>query len=358
MTLHLEVYKENILLVPTAISATFIAIVFLVVASSTQAQTTIPQKKSSYGAELQGFNYTYPVHTFDFTSQGKKIQMAYVDVAPSKTSKPNNRTAVLLHGKLFCADTWSDTIKFLSNSGFRVIAPDQVGFCKSTKPESYQYSFQQLASNTHALLQNLGITRSTMVGHSMGGMLAIRYSLMYPETTEQLALINPIGLEDWKALGVPYVDIDTYYAEELTTTAQGLKQYHSRVDLDGGWRPEFDRLIEMQSGMYNGPGLPLVARNAALISDMVYSQPVFYELEKLQTPTVLLMGLKDRTAITNGAPPAVRARLGNYKVLGKAAVARIPAAKLVEFDDLAHSPHLQAPERFYPALLQALNQPK
>ena len=161
-----------------------------------------------YGAELEGFEYNYPVHTFAFSSQGEKMHMAYLDVAPSKTSKPNNRTAVLLHGKNFCAGTWESTIKALSDDGYRVIAPDQIGFCKSTKPGDYQYSFQQLASNTRALLQSLGIARSVVIGHSMGGMLATRYSLMYPEAVERLALVNPIGLEDWKALGVPYSTID------------------------------------------------------------------------------------------------------------------------------------------------------
>ena len=51
------------------------------------------------------------------------------------------------------AGTWDGTIRALSASGYRVIAPDQIGFCKSTKPEHYQYTFQQLADNTHALLK-------------------------------------------------------------------------------------------------------------------------------------------------------------------------------------------------------------
>jgi pimeloyl-ACP methyl ester carboxylesterase len=70
--------------------------------------------------------------------------MTFMDVAPDK---PNGRTVVLLHGKNFCAATWEATIKTLVDVGYRVIAPDQIGFCKSTKPEHYQYSFQQLADN-------------------------------------------------------------------------------------------------------------------------------------------------------------------------------------------------------------------
>ncbi|VVN99881.1 alpha/beta fold hydrolase [Pseudomonas fluorescens] len=329
------------------------ACVFLVGAISTfQAKAASPAHGPAYGQNLEGFNYTYSVKEFEFTSQGQRLTMAYMDVLPDK---PNNRTIVLLHGKLFCADTWRATIKSLSDSGFRVIAPDQIGFCKSSKPERYQYSFQQLSSNTRALLDNLKINDSIVMGHSMGGMLAIRYGLMYPQATTQLLLINPLGLEDWKAHGVPYVNIDTHYKEELTTNKADLKEYQRIVHYNGEWRPEFDRWVDMLTGMYKGDGLPLVARNAALTSDMIFNQPVFYEFEQLKVPTVLFVGLKDKTAITNGAPPQVLSQLANYSALGKAATARIPQAKLIEFEDLAHSPHLQQPERFNKTLLSIIN---
>src|ERR1700733_10390534 len=94
-----------------------------------------------YGPELQGFEYPYPVAHFNFPSQRQTLQMAFMDVQPKN---PNGRTAVLMHGKNFCAATWRTTIDALTDAGYRVIAPDQIGFCKSTKPERYQYSFQQL----------------------------------------------------------------------------------------------------------------------------------------------------------------------------------------------------------------------
>src|SRR6201991_4253341 len=129
-------------------------------------------------------------------SQGESLHMAYMDVAPADPAHANGRTAVLLHGKNFCGATWVETIHRLSDAGYRVIAPDQIGFCKSSKPERYQFSFDQLAANTHALLQALGIGRAIVVGHSMGGMLAARYALMYPDGVDRLVLINPLGLED------------------------------------------------------------------------------------------------------------------------------------------------------------------
>jgi pimeloyl-ACP methyl ester carboxylesterase len=161
------------------------------------------EDRHSYGPELEGFSYPYPVIRFRFNSQGSEMSMAYMDVRPDK---PNGRTIVLLHGRNFCAATWEQTIKVLTEDGFRVIAPDQIGFCKSSKPTGYQFSIQSLATNTHALLSSLGIARPTIVGHSFGGMTAIRYALMFPADVEKLVLVNPIGLEDWQALGVPYTD--------------------------------------------------------------------------------------------------------------------------------------------------------
>jgi len=154
-----------------------------------------------YGPELQGFVYPHPLQHFSFTSQGEPLEMAYMDVAAK--GQPNGRTALLMHGKNFCGATWETTIHVLSEAGYRVVVPDQIGFCASSKPEHYQYSFQQLAANTAALLTQLGIAHAIVVGHSTGGMLATRYALMYPGAVDQLVLVNPIGLEDWKALGVP-----------------------------------------------------------------------------------------------------------------------------------------------------------
>jgi len=57
-----------------------------------------------YGPELEGFDYPFPVQHFIFTSQRQPLQMAYLDVKPDR---PNGQTAVLLHGKNFCAATWS-----------------------------------------------------------------------------------------------------------------------------------------------------------------------------------------------------------------------------------------------------------
>ncbi len=155
----------------------------------------------------------------------------------------------------------------------------------------------------------MGIQKATLLGHSTGGMLATRYALQYPDQVEQLALVNPIGLEDWKALGVPYLTVDQWYERELKVTAQGIHDYQRSTYYDGRWKPEFDRWVNMYAGLAKGPGKTAVAWNSALIYDMIFTQPVYYEFKDLKVPTLLLIGTSDTTAINkNIAPPEVKAK--------------------------------------------------
>ncbi|CAN4278261.1 alpha/beta hydrolase [Pseudoxanthomonas sp. LjRoot125] len=326
-----------------------LAIAAMSLAGASVAQTASPAR---YGARLEGFAYPHTVKTYAFTSQDQPLEMAYLDVAPPT---PNGRTLVLLHGKNFCAATWDATIAALTDAGYRVIAPDQIGFCKSSKPQRYQYSFAQLAGNTRGLLEQLGIERATVVGHSMGGMLAARFALQYPQATERLVLVNPIGLEDWKAEGVPWRSIDAWHAREKKTTFDSIRDYQRTVYYGGDWKPAYEQWVQMLGGMYAGEGREAVAWSQALTSDMVFNQPVVYELPQITAPTTLLIGQKDRTAIGKDlAPPEIAKTLGNYPALGKRTAAAIPGATLVEFNDLGHSPQVEAPARFNAALLSAL----
>lgn len=307
-----------------------------------------------YDARLSGFDYPHPVRLFPLASQGQALEMAYMDVAPQGTA--NGRTAVLLHGKNFCAATWRDTISALAGAGYRVIAPDQIGFCKSSKPRGYQFSFNQLAANTDALLQSLGIEKATIIGHSIGGMLAARYAIQYPARTERLVLVNPIGLEDWQAKGVPYASIDTLYEGELKTSFDSIKAYQQRMYYNGEWKPAYDEWVSMLAGMYAGRDKKIVAWNQAQTSDMLFSQPVVYELNRIAAPTLLLIGGRDRTAPgSNRAPEKLAAQLGNYPMLARRAAVAIPDAKLVMFRELGHSPQIEAPDVFHKALLAGLN---
>jgi len=306
----------------------------------------------SYGPELEGFQYPHPTRQYRFKSQGVDLQMTYMDVKPAKA---NGKTVVLMHGKNFCGATWEGTTRELTNAGYRVVAPDQIGFCKSTKPAHYQYSFQQLAENTRNLLASIGVSKAIVLGHSTGGMLATRYALMYPESTEQLVMINPIGLEDWKNLGVPSLGVDKWYQRELKTSAERVRDYERSTYYNGQWKPEYEVWVQMLVGMYRGKGKEQVAWNSALIYDMIYTQPVVYEFPLIKVPTFLLMGLKDTTAIgKDAAPEAVRPKLGNYPVLAEQTRKAIPGSVLVTFPEMGHAPQMQDPAQFHKALLKGL----
>jgi pimeloyl-ACP methyl ester carboxylesterase len=216
-----------------------------------------------------------------------------------------------------------------------------------------------LAENTRALLESLGVKQATILGHSTGGMLAVRYGLMYPQQVEQLALVNPIGLEDWKALGVPPLGVDKWYERELQTSADRIRNYERSTYYVNQWKPEYEQWVQMLAGMYRGPGRHLVAWNSALLYDMIYTQPVVYEFPLLKMPVLLLIGEKDNTAIgKDAAPQELRGQLGNYAVLGKRAAQQIPKATLVEFPELGHAPQMQDPAAFHEALLKGLQAAK
>ena len=312
--------------------------------------SAIAAESPTYGMQLEGFDYPHPLKHFNFKSQGQDVQMGYMDV-PAK-GQANGRSVVLMHGKNFCAATWETTLQAFSQAGYRVIAPDQIGFCTSSKPGYYQYSFQQLADNTHALLEHLGVKQAIILGHSTGGMLATRYALMYPQQVERLAMVNPIGLEDWKALGVPYRTVDQWYARELKLDAEGVRNYERKTYYAGRWKPEYERWVQMLVGLNKGPGHERVAWNSALIYDMIFTQPVYHEFKDLKMPTLLLIGDKDSTAIGSDiASDEVKARLGKYQELGPQAAKMIPKGELVTFEGLGHAPQIEEPERFHQALI-------
>ncbi|KAJ4347444.1 hypothetical protein N0V95_005446 [Ascochyta clinopodiicola] len=325
-----------------------IACLLTLLVSTVFGQSVIPPSTWNY-------TYPWPVKYHNLTSQRLNLSMAYMDVAP--TSYATNKTIVLLHGKNFCGATWEDTARRLSTRGYRVIVPDQIGFCKSSKPPSYQFTLQQLALNTNSLLQSLGITKAYILGHSMGGMLATRFALMYPNVTSHLILTNPIGLEDWKALGVPWRPIDLLYQDELKTNYTSIRNYQQATYYVNTWKPEYDVWVNMLVSLYRLPGENTTfAYNMALTTDAVLTQPIAYEFGLVKAKSLLLIGTKDNTAIGKAwSPPDVQVKLGNYSILGKKTAAEIPGAELVEFADLGHSPQVQDSGRYHQALFEWLD---
>ncbi len=323
----------------------FLLLFFLLFAAVPGLAQTPP---SAFNATLDGYSYPFPVQVLPLKLEGQNLRMAYMDVAP--TAKANGRTVVLLHGKNFFGAYWRETIKALTAAGFRVVVPDQIGFGKSDKPDLH-YSFHQLAHNTKYLLDTLGVRRAVVVGHSMGGMLATRFALMYPEATEKLVLENPIGLEDYR-VGVPFQPIAQAEATERKSTEESIRKYHATY-YPNGYPKAHDEWLLPLAAQTRHPDFVKVARANALTFDMIYQQPVSYEFSWVAVPTLLIIGQADRTVVGKGLikDPKVLAKMGQYPALGQRTAAAIKGSKLVPLPGVGHIPHLEATPQFLAALL-------
>ncbi|MFP3598048.1 alpha/beta fold hydrolase [Chryseobacterium sp. SIMBA_029] len=298
-------------------------------------------------AVLSNYQYPYEVHFIDLQSQDNNLKMAYMDVHPQNS---NGKTIMLLHGKNFNGAYWERTAKDLSDKGFRVIIPDQIGFGKSSKPHNYQFSFSQLAENTKAILDQLKIDKTIVLGHSMGGMVAVRFTLLYPDRVQKLILENPIGLEDYKTFA-SYQTIDQAYQSELKNTADTYKKYQMKFYYDNKWKDEYQPWLDLIAGWTLHKDYPQVAWDAALTSDMIYNQPVCYEFKNIKVPTLLIIGTRDRTAIgKDRAPKELQSKMGQYQELGKKTQKEISGSKLIEIENVGHLPHIEVYSMFFDAL--------
>src|SRR5689334_10659202 len=99
---------------------------------------------------------------------------------------------LLLHGIAGSRDTWAPLIPALSDE-FTVIAPDMLGHGSSAKPRG-DYSLGAYASGARDLLLALGHESATVVGHSLGGWVAMQFAYQFPQHTERLALVSSGGL--------------------------------------------------------------------------------------------------------------------------------------------------------------------
>lgn len=300
-------------------------------------------------AFAQTIDYPYPVRFLTLNIELQSVKMAYMDV---RAAKPNGKTVVLLHGKNFNGFYWKNVVAFLIENGYRIIVPDQVGWGKSDKPNLH-YSFHMLAANTKKLLDTLGITNVSVIGHSMGGMLATRFAMMYPQTVAQLIYENPIGLEDYKTF-VPYQSIDVQYANEAKANYESIKKYQQSYYPE--WKPEYEAYIAAQYEALQIPDFKQATWASAVTYQMIYEQPVVYEFKNIMQPALIIIGQADRTIVGKAllAKEAAAAH-GNYPQLGRWLQGQIKGSLLVELEGVGHIPHIQTPEDFKKQVLAFLN---
>ena len=183
--------------------------------------------------------YPHPTTYLPLTLYGQDVRMAFMDVQPAGT--PNGHTIVLFHGNNFAGFYFGGIIEALRKEGFRVVAPDQIGYGRSSKP-IIPYNLNDMARNTRQILQSLKIGRAMVIGHSMGGMLATRFATQYPEIVERLVLYNPIGLVDQRFTR-PAGSVDEAYRQTLAATYPSVKAALMRYVAhdESKWTPEFEQ---------------------------------------------------------------------------------------------------------------------
>jgi pimeloyl-ACP methyl ester carboxylesterase len=283
--------------------------------------------------------YPYPVSFLPLTLYGQDVRMAYMDVPPA--GRPNGRTVVLFHGMNFGGFYFSGPIELLRNEGFRVVVPDQIGFGRSSKP-IIPYNFHDMARNTQKLLQSLGIARVSIVGHSMGGMLAARFAASYPDLVERAVLYDPIGLTDPR-YQTPWPSADDAYKATMAQTHdqlyQGFYATIQRYFPPGAWKPEYEKYARILYAPTLSSDWPRLAMVRAIYRQITYLDPVVYDWPKIQAKTLVLGGDKDGS---------------NFPELARHIADTIPGAQLVLIPNVGHVPHLQVPETFNRELLKFL----
>ncbi len=280
--------------------------------------------------------YPHPVEFLDVKLSGKDYRMAYMDVAP--TGQPNGQVVVLFHGMNFFAAAFRPTIEALRNEGFRVIAVDRLGYGRSSKPVIH-YNLHIPARNTKALLDELGIERAAIVGHSMGGMVATRFASTYPETTTHVVMVNQIGLTDTRP-GRPWTDPEVAYQSVLGTSYESVLRGHVRY-YPSGWRPEYLEWVKYQYGLTLGGDWPRMARVRAAQRQILYEDPVVYEWQHIATKALVIGGAEDRLA-------------ADYPAAARHVAEELQNAELVIFPEVGHAPAFEIPDRFHAELVRFL----
>jgi pimeloyl-ACP methyl ester carboxylesterase len=314
--------------------------------------TAIAHSAEPYGIGLEGFPYPYPVSMLTLSEDDDALRMAYMDVRPSGAA--NGRTVVLLHGRNFPSSYWDAVIPALTGAGYRVVVPDQVGFGKSSKP-IFALSFDMLAGHTVKLLDHLQIPRADIIAHSMGGMLAVRLARSYPARVERIVLEAPIGLEDYRNF-VPPVETARIIADEDRLTADAYRrQLMTNYSLT--LAPEaITPFVESRMRIRNSAEYPRWLHAFVNSYQMIYSQPVVYEMPLLLQPVLFIMGENDHNAPGRAyAPMEMRGRMGENAKLAREIASRMPNGKVEVYEGIGHVVHMEASARFNRSVLGFLD---
>ncbi len=243
---------------------------------------------------------------------------------------------VLIHGVAGRAGQWDQTVQLLAEH-HTVIAPDLLGHGDSAKPRG-DYSLGAHASGIRDLLVALDIERASVVGHSLGGGIAMQLAYQFPERCERLVLVSSGGLGEEVH---PLLRAATLPGSELVLPllahprVLGVGALIPRALGKLGLRTRVD-LTEMARGYQSLSNA--AARNAFIhtvrsvidaTGQRINASDRLYLASKM--PSLIVWGRHDRIIPVEHAQPA-------HELM--------PGSRLVLFERAGHFPHLDEPLRF------------
>jgi pimeloyl-ACP methyl ester carboxylesterase len=251
--------------------------------------------------------------------------------------EPAQRPIVLIHGMLNSSRHWGAVARRLAAAGHTVVAPDLHGHGHSAGPEG-DYSLGAHAAGIRDVLSQLGIDRATMVGHSLGGGVAMQFFYQFPERTERLVLVSSGGLGrevSWplRAAAAPGVEALLGAATSRPVLA-ALGRLARRAPTLG---PAHRALSGLDTAESRRGFLWTLRSVIDLHGQRVDAHDRLYLAGAV--PTLIAWGGRDHTI------PLAH---------GQAARAAIPGSRLVVLPDAAHFPHLEDPAGLARAILEFL----
>jgi pimeloyl-ACP methyl ester carboxylesterase len=243
---------------------------------------------------------------------------------------------VLIHGIAGSSDQWDDVAPLLAER-FTVVAPDLLGHGRSAKPRG-DYSLGAYAVSVRDLMLALGYPRGTIVGHSMGGGIAMQFSYQFPMLCERLVLVSSGGLGREVH---PLLRAATLPGAELVLPLIASDRIRATGMAIG-------RLLD-RLGLHAGPDLAECARGYASLGDAAARQAFLHSLRAVIDHGGQRVSATDRLYLAEAVPTLiVWGRRDPLIPVEHAGVAHrgMPGSRLEIFDEAGHFPQLDEPVRF------------
>ncbi len=243
---------------------------------------------------------------------------------------------VLLHGIASTAETWAPVVEALA-ARHTVLAPDLLGHGESAKPRG-DYSLGAHASGVRDLVAALGYDRATVVGHSLGGGIAMQFAYQFPERVERLVLIGSGGLgREVHAM----LRAATLPGSELVLALVGGAWLRATGGAVGGVLARF--------GLRTGEDLAGVATGIGSFADADARAAFVHTARAAIDAGGQRVSATDRLYLAADLPTLIV--WGERDPIipvahGRAAHAAIPGSRLEVFEGAGHFPHREAPARF------------